>query len=739
MLRKNSFIFFALSTVLSLILATNASALTKSTLCSWGDDLLTLLEDDYKLSNGLYSETADGTSATYAWGQGIMLGAVVAAAKVDSSYQGPAESLANMIHSNYWYTDSNGYSGYNASANNGGDRYTDDTVWIVLAMLELYDLTRNESYLSRSEEAMEFIMSCENTSSNIPDGGIRWHETSTCGTRMCSTGPVCLANLVLYQETGNSDYFDNGLRLYDWAIEYGLKDSTTGLYHQGVHCTGDIDYGHLGYDTAPMMQAAVKLYQITSDDEYLDDAQGIARSLDTIFVDSLDNSLKQTGKWCGHDMANAFVDLYEVDQNQHWLDVIAGYLQFLHDYCSEDGLYANVWDDTSGSVADTLLENASVARAFWTLARTNGGSDPYYPVILFGDCSYGGWSAGLEYGSYNMADLADYGIGNDSISSIMVNGDYEVTLYDNSNFGGSTLLIDSDISCLVDESFNDKCTSLIVDISCPPSEITPYLNISNTGWQQSSVATVAVGENISFSPEPASGTWSWSGPNSYSSNSREILISNIDSSDEGNYVASYTNSCGTVTTQTFSLAVEDESCVSLFQHSYYNGWGAYFGIGSYTLADMISAGAVNDDATSVIIKPGYQVTFFYDNNFLGTSFTRDYDDYCFNSAWNDEISSMMVDYAGQGNDVVTIYQHCNYGGWAASYSIGSYTTADIEALGGVDNDASSLIIDAGYKIILYSEDGFEGDSITITSDNSCLVDESWNDVISSFKILVQNE
>ena len=661
----------SLSLLLSLLVATNACALSKDTLETWGEDILTTLKDDYRLSSGLYSETADGTSATYAWGQGIMFGAVVAAARVDSSYQGDAEALANLIHSNYWCT-TNGLSGYNASQNNCGDRYTDDTVWIVLAMLELYELTNKDEYLTRCEEAMEFIMSCENGASDIPDGGIRWHETSTCGTRMCSTGPVCLANLVLYQITEDLDYFDNGLRLYEWAIDYGLKDSTTGLYHQGVHCSGDIDYGHLGYDTAPMMQAAVKLYQITDDTDYLADAQGIASSMETIFVNSQNHSLGQTGKWCGHDMANAFVDLYEVDNDQHWLDVIAGYLQYLHDYCSVDGLYANTWNDTSGSVADTLLENASVARAFWTLARTNGGNDPYYSVMVFGDCSYGGWSLGLEYGSYNMADLSYYGIANDSISSIKVADDYDVTLYDNSNFGGSTLDVDSDISCLVDVSWNDITTSLIVDHDCPPTVITPYINVCDTGWQQLSVETLIVGDDVVFSPEPSGGTWSWTGPNGYLSSSREITLSNITASDAGNYVASYTNSCGTVSTQTFSIDVYSPYCATLFQHSYYRGWSAGFDIGSYTLADMISAGAVNDDATSLILEPGYQVTFFYDNHFLGDSFTRDYDDLCFNSTWNDEISSMMVTYQGQGSDVVTLFQHCNYTGWEATYGIGSY-------------------------------------------------------------------
>ena len=74
--------------MLSVLLPIDANALTKSTARSWGDDLLILLQDDYQLSSGLYSETAGGTSPTYAWGQGILLGAVAAAARVDSNYQG---------------------------------------------------------------------------------------------------------------------------------------------------------------------------------------------------------------------------------------------------------------------------------------------------------------------------------------------------------------------------------------------------------------------------------------------------------------------------------------------------------------------------------------------------------------------------------------------------------------------------------------------------------------------------
>ncbi len=85
--------------------------------------------------------------------------------------------------------------------------------------------------------------------------------------------------------------------------------------------------------------------------------------------------------------------------------------------------------------------------------------------------------------------------------------------------------------------------------------------------------------------------------------------------------------------------------------------------------------------------------------------------------------------------VVTLYQHCPlYDGWSAEMGIGAYTTADIIAAGGKDNDASSLAICPGFKVTLFDADNFEGNSIVLRQDVDCLVDAGWNDILSSMII-----
>jgi len=92
--------------------------------------------------------------------------------------------------------------------------------------------------------------------------------------------------------------------------------------------------------------------------------------------------------------------------------------------------------------------------------------------------------------------------------------------------------------------------------SCTPTTITPYVQVNGGSWQQVANATVASGGSVMFGPQPVTGgSWSWSGPNNFSATTREITISNIQANQAGNYVATYTNSGGCQSTQTFNVTV----------------------------------------------------------------------------------------------------------------------------------------------------------------------------------------
>jgi hypothetical protein len=96
--------------------------------------------------------------------------------------------------------------------------------------------------------------------------------------------------------------------------------------------------------------------------------------------------------------------------------------------------------------------------------------------------------------------------------------------------------------------------SVIDSNACDSTYIIPYLKVSGQEWQSVVSAIVMAGSSIQFGPQPFDGTWSWSGPNGYIGSSREITVSNIQSS--GTYRVTHTNSCGAKSRLTFHIDVE---------------------------------------------------------------------------------------------------------------------------------------------------------------------------------------
>lgn len=94
-----------------------------------------------------------------------------------------------------------------------------------------------------------------------------------------------------------------------------------------------------------------------------------------------------------------------------------------------------------------------------------------------------------------------------------------------------------------------------------------------------------------------------------------------------------------------------------------------------------------------------------------------------------------------------VAQHCDYGGYNIGLPVGRYTLSQLQARGITNDDISSLRVQAGHSITLYQNDNFSGNSITKTSDDNCLVNEGFNDTVTSIvvaasggvNILIQSE
>src|SRR5690606_12132499 len=61
-------------------------------------------------------------------------------------------------------------------------------------------------------------------------------------------------------------------------------------------------------------------------------------------------------------------------------------------------------------------------------------------------------------------------------------------------------------------------------------------------------------------------------------------------------------------------------------------------------------------------------------------------------------------------------------------------TSQLNALGILDNDMSSLKVQSGYEITLYPNDSFSGTPLILNSNTNCLVAYDLNDAVSSVKV-----
>lgn len=151
-------------------------------------------------------------------------------------------------------------------------------------------------------------------------------------------------------------------------------------------------------------------------------------------------------------------------------------------------------------------------------------------------------------------------------------------------------------------------------------------------------------------------------------------------------------------------------------------------IGQYTLADLQMMGVSNDDISSLRVQAGYRATLFEHDNFQGASTVRTADQSCLGEEWNDRVSSLLVEAV---SPTALFYRDCEFTGTAVNLPIGKYTVADLLALGISNDDVSSLRVQAGHRVTLYENANFDGASIVRTADQSCLVDDEWNDRVSS--------
>merc|ERR1711976_530744 len=88
---------------------------------------------------------------------------------------------------------------------------------------------------------------------------------------------------------------------------------------------------------------------------------------------------------------------------------------------------------------------------------------------------------------------------------------------------------------------------------------------------------------------------------------------------------------------------------------------------------------------------------------------------------------------------ITLYQHCNYGGYGINLAPGSYNMNTLIAKGMKNDDLSTVRIHGSCRAILYQHINFGGASMTKDSDDSCFTNDRMAIPVSQLHQLVVTE
>lgn len=177
--------------------------------------------------------------------------------------------------------------------------------------------------------------------------------------------------------------------------------------------------------------------------------------------------------------------------------------------------------------------------------------------------------------------------------------------------------------------------------------------------------------------------------------------------------------------------------VSVYEHCGYKGFKATLAPGNYDLKDLINKGVINDDISSLKVPKGFEVVVYEHHHFQGRKLKFRSNDTCLvNNNFNDRISSIKVKRVPvkPRKKRAVVYQHCGYKGYRVRLAVGNYDLKKLNRMGIRNDDLSSLKVSPGYEIIVYQHHHFGGRRLKFRGNDSCLVNNGFNDVISSIKV-----
>jgi predicted alpha-1,6-mannanase (GH76 family) len=245
-------------------------------------------------------------------------------------------------------------------AHNGGtilNNWYDDMEWMALALLRLWDETKEDTYKKRVDILWQDIKTAWNDEMG---GGMAWRKNQLDYKNTPANAPAAILAFRLYERFGNEDDLDWGKKIFEWNRD-NLMDPETFYVWDGMNRTGDgtIDYEWaFTYNQGVMIGAAVEYYRIMGDKAQLDLARNIAYESKRRFGDPHGGIFPYEGKDdCGLFRGIFFRYLAELikeapEETELYDMLMTNAKSIAEKGMSDTGVIGGYWDSNPGETVD---------------------------------------------------------------------------------------------------------------------------------------------------------------------------------------------------------------------------------------------------------------------------------------------------------------------------------------------------------------------------------------------------
>ena len=337
-----------------------------------GFEVIEQIRKEYYLpKTKLYCEDIDAKGKqnhpAFNWGVGVMLSALNSAAKLDDKFKPWLKEYAEATRV-YW-NDKGPVPGYDVlPAPKPVDRYYDDNAWMVMSLVETYEVLGDSKYLDWAEQALTYVLSGWDIKLG---GGIYWRESDKASKNTCSNAPSAAACLAVAKYRRKPDLVKRARDIMAWT-DQNLRDPSDGLYWDAINLDRKIGKMKWTYNTGLPIRVWTILGQNAKiNSEHLE--QTIESAMKKWF-DPETGAAKDEGKFA-HLLFEGLETAWP--RNRDAEQKIFAALNFLHQNVrNADGRYGSRWDRQTQSNEKNfmLINQASVARAYLKAALAFGGN-----------------------------------------------------------------------------------------------------------------------------------------------------------------------------------------------------------------------------------------------------------------------------------------------------------------------------------------------------------------------------